>query len=105
MHLQPEVRQPGREFCRATPVEADAFERGSLGDQGVEIVGFPGADVGVERTGAHAGAVNIPDANTVRQNTPETFSVGEFVERFGENRAKQFPEMVLPVPVILLRRQ
>ena len=105
MDFQAGTRQPGCEFCRATPVETDALECGSLIDQGIEIVGFSGADVGIERAGPHTGAVDIPDADPMRQNAPDTFGVRKLGERFGEDCAKQFPEMILPVPVILLGRQ
>ena len=102
MDFQLSPCQPGCKFRRTTPIKANAFKRGSLNDQCIEVVGFPGADVGVECAGAYAGAVNVPDADMVRQNAPETFGVGQFVERFGENCTEQFPEMILPVPVILL---
>ena len=105
MDFQLGTRQPGREFRRAASVETNAFECGGLINQAIEIVGFSGADVGIEGTGPHAGAINVPDADAVCQDAPDTFGVGEFVERVGESRAKQFPEMILPVPVILLRRQ
>lgn len=105
MNFQPGTRQPGGKFRRTATVEANAFERGRLGNQGIKIVGFPGADVGIERAGPYAGAINVPDADMVRQNAPEAFGVRHLVKRFGENCAKQPPEVVLPVPVILLRSQ
>ena len=105
MDFQAGTRQPGCEFCRTAPVETDAFECRSLIDQVIEIVGLSGADVGVERAGPYTGAIDIPDADPMRQNAPDTFGVDKLRERFGENRAKQFPEMILPVPVILFRRQ
>lgn len=105
MNFQFVAFQSRGEFRRAAPVEANAFERGGLGDQGVEVVGLACADVGVECAGSHTGTINVPDADAVHQDALDTLGVGEFGERFCENRAKQPPEVILPVPVILLRRQ
>jgi len=105
MDFQSGTRQPGREFCRAASVEANAFECGSLFDQGGKIVGFSRADVGVERAGPHTGAIDVPDADPVRENALDSFGVGKLVKRFAKNGAKQLPEMILLVPVVLLRRQ
>ena len=88
MNFQPISGKSRCKFRRTTSVEANAFEQRGLIDQGIEIVGFSGADVSIECAGSHAGAIDVPDADTVRQNTLDTFGVRQFMERLRENRAK-----------------